>query len=74
MYASYGQSTHQEGWHPPLEPGEYYVESWMPDWASIHEENVIRLLGWCKEYGGVVSAHAQRGFQRDSLTQGCGSI
>jgi hypothetical protein len=37
----YGESTLQEGWHLPLEPGEYYVESWTPDWASRSEENVI---------------------------------
>jgi hypothetical protein len=43
VYASYGQSTLQEGWHPLLEPGEYDVESWMPDWASNREDNVIRV-------------------------------
>jgi hypothetical protein len=39
----YGESTLQEGWHPPVTPGEYYVESWMPDWASRSEENVIHV-------------------------------
>jgi hypothetical protein len=43
VYAHYGESTLQEGWHPALEPGEYYVESWLPDWASHHEENVIHV-------------------------------
>jgi hypothetical protein len=43
IYAGYGESTLQEEWHPPLEPGEYYVESWTPDWASRSEENVIHV-------------------------------
>jgi hypothetical protein len=37
------ESTRQEGWHPPLEPGEYYVETWMPDWAGYNEQNVIHV-------------------------------
>lgn len=37
------ESTRQEGWHPPLEPGEFYVESWMPDWAANREQNVIHV-------------------------------
>jgi len=41
--AGFGESTLQEGWHPPLKPGEYYVESWMPDWASSSEQNVIHV-------------------------------
>ena len=37
------ESTRQEGWHPPLKPGEYYVETWMPDWAGYSQEHVIHV-------------------------------
>jgi hypothetical protein len=43
VHASYGESTLQEGWHPPLEPGQYYGQSWMPDWAANSEQNVIHI-------------------------------
>jgi hypothetical protein len=43
VHTGYWESTLQEGWHPPLEPGEYYVETWMPDWAAHSEDNVIHL-------------------------------
>ncbi len=43
VHAGCGESTLQEGWHPPLEPGEYYVKSWMPDWAAHSEQNVIHI-------------------------------
>ena len=43
VWAGVDESTRQEGWHPPLGPGEYYVESWMPDWAGYSEQNVIHV-------------------------------
>lgn len=43
VWAGLDESTRQEGWHPPLNPGEYYVESWMPDWAASAECNVIHV-------------------------------
>jgi len=43
VLAGVDESTRQEGWHPPLAPGEYYVESWMPDWAGYSEQNVIHV-------------------------------
>ena len=43
VWAGVDESTRQEGWHPPLKPGEYYVETWMPDWAGYSEQNVIHV-------------------------------
>jgi hypothetical protein len=39
----YDESSSQAGWHPPLKPGEYYVETWMPDWAGYSQEHVIHV-------------------------------
>jgi hypothetical protein len=41
--AEFGESTLQEGWHPDLGPGEYYVETWMPDWAGYSQQHVIHV-------------------------------
>ena len=41
--ASYDENPFQEGWHPPLNPGEYYIETWMPDWAGYTQEHVIHI-------------------------------
>jgi hypothetical protein len=43
VWAGVDESTGQEGWHPPLKPGEYYVETWMPDWACYSQEHVIHV-------------------------------
>jgi hypothetical protein len=43
VWAGVDESTRREGWHPPLKPGEYYVESWMPDWAGYSEQNAIHV-------------------------------
>jgi len=43
VWAGVDESTRQEGWHPPLQPGDYYVETWMPDWAGYSEQNVIHV-------------------------------
>ncbi|MGX9787130.1 hypothetical protein [Mycobacterium sp. MMS18-G62] len=43
VYASYDENPFQAGWHPPLNPGEYYIETWMPDWAGYSQEHVIHV-------------------------------
>jgi hypothetical protein len=43
MTASYDENPFQAGWHPELKPGEYYVETWMPDWAGYSQEHVIHV-------------------------------
>jgi hypothetical protein len=43
VFPSYDENPQKAGWHPPLQPGEYYVETWMPDWAGYSQEHVIHV-------------------------------
>jgi hypothetical protein len=40
---AFDENRSQAGWHPPLKPGEYYVETWMPDWAGYSQEHAIHV-------------------------------
>jgi hypothetical protein len=38
-----GDPTNVVGRRPPLQPGQYYVESWAPDWMARDLEFVIHV-------------------------------